>query len=213
MMCAGLFNLADYLKTFNECGVELLHIDVMDGVFVPNYALGVDYVKRLRRLTDIPLDIHLMVEHPEDKLNWFEPQPGEYVSVHIESTAHIHRAIDKIRQSGAKPCVALNPGTHFNAIEYVLSEIDAVLVMTVDPGYAGQALIDHTIKKIRDLRDWLDDLGYTSVEIETDGNVSFVNAKRMRSAGAGIFVAGSSSVFNEEMELSAAILKLREAVG
>ena len=213
MMCAGLNGLTGYLNAFKQNGIEYLHIDVMDGAFVPNYALGVDYVKRLRQMTDIPLDIHLMVERPEDKLNWFKPRLGDMVSVHVESTAHIQRAIDRIKETGAAPCVALNPGTHYKAVEYVLNDINAVLVMTVNPGYAGQVLIEQTINKINDLRKWLDGLGYRSVEIEVDGNVSFINAGRMRQAGANIFVAGSSSVFDEKLELPGAILKLREAVG
>jgi len=212
MMCAGIQDLTGYINVFKQYGMEFLHIDVMDGVFVPNYALGVDYVRRLRQMTDIPLDIHLMVDRPEDKLGWFDPQPGDMVSVHVESTAHVHRAIDRIRGTGAAPCVALNPGTHFGTIEYVLNDIAAVLVMTVDPGYAGQTLVEQTIDKIGGLRKWLNNLGYGDVEIEADGNVSFINAKRMRLAGADIFVAGSSSVFDATLELPEAIKKLREAV-
>ena len=212
MMCARLCDLPCTLQTFADAGVELLHIDVMDGVFVPNYALGTDFVRQLRAISAIPLDIHLMVERPEDKLHWFETRPGDYVSVHAESTAHLHRALAKIRETGAKPIAAINPGTHYGALEYVLGNIDAILVMTVDPGYAGQALVEGAIKKIADLRNWLYEAGYAHIEIEVDGNVSFANAKRMRAAGANMFVAGSSSVFRSDMELPDAIRMLRESI-
>ena len=212
MMCAGIDRLKEVLDVFKKEGIEYLHIDVMDGVFVPNYTLGTDYVKQLRQLTDIPLDIHLMIERPEDKVLWFEPQPGDYVSIHLESTPHVHRALARIKTAGARPMAALNPATHITSVEYLLDEIDAILIMTVNPGYAGQAMIEPMINKIADLRCWLDNKGYKKIEIEVDGNVSFANAERMRKAGANIFVAGSSSVFKADLKLTDAIVKLREAV-
>ena len=212
MMCADILRLKETLETFDARGVDYLHIDVMDGRFVPNFCLGTDYAKRLRGLSDIPLDVHLMVERPEDKLSWFEPRPGELCSVHYESTPHTRRALAKIREAGARPVIALNPATHYRAIEHLLDEIDAVLVMTVDPGYAGQVLIEAALKKISLLRNWLDATGYGRVGIEADGNVSFVNARRMRAEGANIFVAGSSSVFERGYVLSEAIEKLRENI-
>jgi len=212
MMCAGIGALTDALQGFQAAGAEYLHIDVMDGVFVPNYTLGTDYIRQLRALTAIPLDIHLMIERPEDKVAWFDPRPGEYVSVHTESTPHVHRALSRIREAGAKPMAALNPATPYKIIEHLLDDIDAVLIMTVNPGYAGQALIEATLPKIRGLRDWLDASGYQHVEIEVDGNVSFENAKRMRAAGANLFVAGSSSVFAHGLTVREGMERLRKAV-
>ena len=212
MMCADIGRLTEVLDSFKTEKIEYLHIDIMDGVFVPNYTLGTDYVKQLRRLTNIPLDIHLMIERPEDKVAWFDPQPGDYVSMHYESTPHVHRAISRIKTTCAKPIIALNPATHYMSIEHLLDYIDAVLVMTVNPGYAGQTLIESTLTKISNLRQWLDRSGHSNIEIEVDGNVSFVNAKRMREAGANLFVAGSSSVFTPELTLKDAIARLRDAV-
>jgi len=212
MMCAPLCSLMSVLDVFKQTGVDYLHIDVMDGVFVPNYALGTDFVRQLRKISDIPLDIHIMADRPEYKIGWFDPQPGEYVSVHVESTPHIQRAVAAIKKTGAMPMAAINPGTHYNALEYILDDIDAVLVMTVNPGYAGQALIERTIGKIKALRQWLDAAGYGNVEIEVDGNVSFVNAKRMREAGANIFVAGSSGVFAPGFGLHEAVNKFMESI-
>jgi len=212
MMCADIGKLPETLETFRSCGVDYLHIDVTDGIFAPNFTLGTDYARRLRELSAIPLDIHLMVERPEDKSDWFGPRPGEYVSVHYESTPHVHRALRRISEAGARPMIALNPATHYRVVEHLLDDIDAVLVMAVNPGFAGQKLIDATLKKISDLRGWLDAAGYGRVGIEVDGNVSFTNAKKMREAGADIFVAGSSSVFDPEYSLSDAIGVLRRSI-
>ena len=212
MMCAKIDRLAEVLKDFQAAGVEYLHIDVMDGVFVPNYTLGTDYVRQLRNLSPIPLDIHLMITRPEDKIAWFNPQPGEYISVHHESTEDVSAALSIIREAGAKPMLAVNPGTPWRAVMPHAHAIDAVLVMTVNPGYAGQALIESTLPKIRELRDWLDASGHGNVEIEVDGNVSFDNARRMRAMGANLFVAGSSSVFAAGLTLREGVDRLREAV-
>jgi len=214
MMCANFLNLEKDIRLFEAAGIEYLHIDIMDGQFVPNYTLGVDYCKKLKESTKIPLDIHLMIIEPERKLEWFAPSIGEgdYVSIHCESTVHAQRALKKIRSLGAKPMFALNPATPLAMLENVLDDIDAALIMTVNPGYAGQELIPATIKKIAQLRKILDDSGCSGIEIEVDGNVSFANAKLMSEAGADIFVAGSSSVYKVGADISENIQKLREAV-
>ena len=213
IMCADYFELEQYISQFEKCQIELIHVDIMDGSFVPNYTLGTDFIKALKKRTAIPLDIHLMINRPEDKIDWFEFGPGDYVSVHAESTPHLHKAISAIKAKGAKAMAAINPATPASALQSILDDIDGVLVMTVDPGFAGQKLIDSTLKKIRDLRRHLDSDGYENIEIEVDGNVSFVNAERMRQAGANIFVAGTSSIFSENFPLSMGIEKLRKAIG
>lgn len=186
------------LKMLQESGVDLLHVDVMDGVFVPNLMLGTDSVRQLRKNSDIPLDIHLMIQRPEEKLGWFDIQPGEYVSIHAESTHHLQRALSRIRDYGAKPMVALNPGTPLCMLEDVLEDVEGVLLMTVNPGFAGQKLVPQTLQKITRLRNMLDAYGKADVPIEVDGNVSFENAVKMRKAGADIFVCGTSSIFSRE---------------
>ena len=195
MMCADFAGLPETLAALADTGTELLHIDVMDGVFVNNLCLGTDYCRRMRAMSDIPLDLHLMITEPEKKLGWFGIQPGDYVSVHVESTHHLQRALAEIRSCGAHPMAALNPATPLSVLDYVLDDIDGVLIMTVNPGFAGQKLIPQTLTKIADCRRYLDDRAFSHVELEVDGNVSFPNAEKMRAAGANIFVAGTSSVF------------------
>lgn len=196
MMCADYRTLGETLEMFEKTGIEYLHIDIMDGVFVKNFTLGTDYCRMLRKMTSIPLDIHLMITEPEWKIDWFEPRPGEYVSVHAESTNHLSRALEKIKSTGAKAMAALNPATPLSALDYILDEIDGVLIMTVNPGFAGQKMIPATLTKISDTRRYLDERGYGYVQIEVDGNVSFENAVKMSRSGADLFVCGSSSVFS-----------------
>ena len=212
MMCADYRGFTELLDTFKNTGIEYLHIDVMDGVFVKNYTLGTDFCERLRAMTDIPLDIHLMITEPEWKIDWFKPRAGEYVSVHAEATNHLQRALAAIRKYDARPMAALNPATPLSVLDYVLDDIDAVLLMTVNPGFAGQKLIPQTLQKITDCRHYLDSRGYAHVEIEVDGNVSFANAEKMCAAGANLYVAGSSSVFCPG-DIAANIRKLRESTG
>ncbi len=210
IMCVDFFELDRYIKTFEHENIDLLHIDIMDGSFVQNYTLGTDFIKAIKHKTNIALDIHLMINKPENKLNWFDFGENDYVSVHYESTPHIHRALNMIKERGAKPMVALNPGTPISIIENLLDDIDAILVMTVNPGFAGQKLVKSTLKKIKSLREYLDREGYENIEIEVDGNVSFENAKLMMESGANIFVAGTSSVFSKESTLNKNIEKFKE---
>ncbi|MBQ8606439.1 MAG: ribulose-phosphate 3-epimerase [Clostridia bacterium] len=212
IMCVSFFELGSSIRQLEMAGAEYIHIDIMDGSFVPNYTLGTDFVKALKRGSNIPLDIHLMIDEPERKIEWFEFSEGDYVSVHAESTKHLHRAIMRIKEKGAKAMVAINPATPICMVENVLDDIDAVLIMTVNPGYAGQKLVSSTLGKIKKLRKFLDDRGYEHIEIEVDGNVSFENARLMSDAGADIFVAGSSSVFSQDYSLCEGMQRLRESI-
>ena len=212
VMCVSAWDGMKDLEALKNSGVELLHADVMDGEFVPNLMLGTEAIKQLRKRSPIPLDIHLMIERPEDKLAWFDPQPGEYVSVHVESTKHLQRALSRIRDCGAKPMAALNPATPLCMIEDVLPDVEAVLLMTVNPGFAGQKLVPQTLDKIRRLRKWLDEKGYGHIEIEVDGNVNYPNARLMSEAGANIFVAGTSSLYAKVTDLDEEIVKFRDTI-
>jgi len=210
MMCADIGALKETLALFEKHEIDYLHIDVMDGVFVPNLMLGTDYCRRLRSMTSIPLDVHLMVVDPEPKIAWFGPQPGEYVSVHAESTKHLHRAVQMVKATGAKALAALNPATPLSAVEYVLEDVDGVLLMLVNPGYAGQALISETIRKISELRALADARGLHDLVIQVDGNISFESAPKVIDAGADCLVLGSSSIFTKDLPFEEAIIKFKE---
>ena len=210
MMCADIGALRETLEIFEKHEIDYLHIDVMDGVFVPNIMLGTDYCRRLRCLSSIPLDVHLMVMDPEPKIAWFDPRPGEYVSVHAESTKHLHRAVQTVKATGAKALVALNPATPLSAVEYVLGDIDGVLLMLVNPGYAGQTLIPETLRKIKDLKDIAAEKGLDDFMIQVDGNISFDNALQAIEAGADYLVLGTSSIFAKDLPLEVTLSKVIE---
>lgn len=213
VMCVSSWQgTENVLYNLEKEGIELLHVDVMDGVFVPNLMLGTECIRNLRKASSIPLDIHLMIDRPEDKLDWFDVQPGEYVSIHVESTKHLQRVLGRIREYGAHPMVALNPASPLCMIEDVIKDVDGVLLMMVNPGFAGQKLIPQMLDKIFRLRQMLDLAGRKDVLIEVDGNVSFENSVKMRKAGADIFVGGTSSIFSRENTLEDNIIRFRQSI-
>ncbi len=212
IMCVDFFSIEETIKAFEKGNIDYIHIDIMDGNFVPNFTLGTNFCAQLKKFTKIPLDIHMMVNKPDEKLEWFGISEGDYVSVHYESTPHIHRVLQKIKSIGGKPMIAINPATPICVLENIVSLIDGVLVMTVNPGFAGQPLIPDAFKKIKAVREFLDNAGYPEIEIEVDGNVSFENARKMSDAGANIFVAGTSSIFNSDLTLEVGIKKLYNCV-
>jgi ribulose-phosphate 3-epimerase len=211
LMCVDFANIRDSIRALEAARVEYLHIDIMDGSFVPNFTLGPDFVKSLRGMTDIPCDIHLMVWEPERHIAAFSPREGDIVSVHAESTVHLQRTLQMIKDTGAHAAIALNPATPLYSMDYVVDDLDAVLVMTVNPGYAGQKLVPAALHKIGETRKYLDEHGSKAL-IEVDGNVSFENAVKMREQGADIFVAGTSSLFMKERSLQENAQTLRIAI-
>jgi len=212
IMCADFRHLEDDIRILEQVGVEYLHFDIMDGSFVPNFTLGPDLMKSIREITSIPFDIHLMIQHPENHITLFDIRPGDLVSVHQESTVHLQRVLQKIKDMGGKAAVALNPATPIYNAEEVLDDIAAVLIMTVNPGFAGQKLVPAALKKIAHMKRYLHEYGYDHIEIEVDGNVSYENAIKMREAGADIFVAGTSSLFIKGKDILESALQLRNCI-
>lgn len=195
MMCVDFEKLNETLRSFEKGGIDYLHIDIMDGDFVPNITLGTDFCKKLRKMTSIPLDIHLMITRPDLKLDWFDIQKDEYVSVHYESTQHVQRTIQLIKSKGAKALLALCPATPVEVVRYVADIIDGVLIMTVNPGFSGQNIVPSCVQKVADCRKLLDSLGRKDAIVEVDGHIGFENSVEMSKLGASMFVGGTSSIF------------------
>lgn len=200
MMCSDLVRINETLKIFEQCGVEHLHIDMMDGTFVPNFGLGVDYIRGLRELTDIPLDLHLMIKDPEYKLQWIGIKPTDIVSIHYESTYQVQRALDWLEPYGCKRFLAINPATPVYVLEEVLEYIDGINLLMVNPGFAGQSIVPSTISKAMKIKKLLVKENKDDIVIEVDGNISPENGAKLRQIGASMFVCGSSSIFRGELK-------------
>ena len=202
LMCADLLNLENAIKELEKAGIDYLHIDIMDGAFVPNITLGFDLINSIKKVTGIPLDIHMMVNEPSlfiDRMNLTEE---DIVCVHYESEKHIHRTLEAIKRKGCKAGLAINPQTPVEVIEPLIEYIDMLLVMTVSPGFAGQKIFLGAGRKVEKARKLLNQWGYTATEIEVDGNISLENGKKMSDCGANIFVLGTSSLFLKNKALS-----------
>ena len=210
MMCCSFFELGAQTRAFEKNDVELLHIDVMDGSFAPNFALGVDFARQLKKNCSLPLDIHLMVREPEKHIGSFPIENGDMVSIHIESTENVRKCIEMIKAKGARAFVALNPATPVESVADIADIIDGVLIMAVNPGFAGQKMLPGTLEKLAATRRLLDETGREDAEIEVDGNVSVENGIKMRGAGANIFVLGTAALFGGDLEQN--ILSFRNKV-
>ncbi len=209
LACADYLHLETDLRALEAAGVEYLHIDVMDGTFVPNLALGTDLIRTVKQATTIPLDVHLMIERPERYLETFAKLGAEILTVHLEASLHLQRTLAAIRQLGMRAGVALNPATPLDGLQYVLDDLDLILVMTVNPGFVGQKLVPSTLRKIREART-LVDAHNLAAHIQVDGNVSFTNARLMVAEGADYLVGGTSSLFMPGITIADAVQKLRQ---
>jgi ribulose-phosphate 3-epimerase len=209
MMCADFIHLKAAVDTFGDLGIEYLHIDIMDGHYVPNFTLGIDYCRALRGYCAIPLDIHLMIEDVDKFGPEFAAIPNSLITFHPEVCYHPLRTIQAIRKAGARVGIAIDPALTLEAVKPLLPEVDLVCVMTVNPGYSGQRLIPQTLTKLQALAHYLHQQGY-SIEIEVDGNVSWENIPAMVSAGAEVLVAGTSSIFDNRALLGDNIARMRQ---
>lgn len=209
ILAADYANFASELKRIEETSVEYVHIDIMDGQFVPNISFGADVVASMRKHSKLVFDCHLMVVNPERYVDAFAQAGADIMTIHAESTLHIHGALQKIKAAGMKAGVVINPGTPVSAIESVLSLVDQVLIMTVNPGFGGQAFIPETLEKVAKVAQLRDEKGY-DFDIEVDGGVDNKTIKACYDAGANVFVAGS--YLFKASDLAAQVETLRVAL-
>jgi len=191
ILSADFTRLGDEIKAVEKAGADYIHIDVMDGHFVPNITIGPMIVEAAKRITRLPLDVHLMISNPDQYIVEFRKAGADIITVHVEAVHHLHRSIQLIRSTGAKAGVSLNPATPLETLEYVLADLDMVLLMTVNPGFGGQEFIGAVLPKIKRLKEMIKARG-ASVEIEVDGGINADTIGLASSAGADIFVAGSA---------------------
>lgn len=191
ILSADFLKLGEEIKAAEEAGADILHIDIMDGHFVPNITIGPFIVESIRNITSLPLDIHLMIEKPDTYLKDFIEAGADYLTVHLEASVHLHRTVQRIKEGGVKAGVSLNPATPVCGLEYVLPDIDFALLMSVNPGFGGQTFIPQVIDKIRTLKKFIEEKGLMTL-IEVDGGINIDNAKNVASAGADILVMGSA---------------------
>ena len=208
ILSADFTRLEKEVKDVEQAGADYIHIDVMDGHFVPNITIGPMIVRAVRRVTKLPLDTHLMISNPDQFIDDFVKAGSDIITVHAEAVNHLHRSIQLIRSAGVKPSVSLNPATPLQMIEYILDNLEMVLLMTVNPGFEAQKFIPEVIPKIEHLRDMIDKRGL-NIEIEVDGGINPETIHLVSEAGADVFVAGSAIFYSEDYAKTIRIMRER----
>ena len=206
ILSADFARLGEEIKDVERGGADYIHVDVMDGHFVPNITIGPLIVEAIRPVTKLPLDVHLMIENPDQYIEAFAKAGADYITVHVEASRHLHRTIQLIKSTGVKAGVVLNPATPVDSLKHIIEDVDMVLLMSVNPGFGGQTFISAVLPKIKQVKELADSLT-PDLEIEVDGGVNEETAKLCVEAGANVLVAGSA-VFNKE-DREAAIASLR----
>jgi ribulose-phosphate 3-epimerase len=209
ILSADFARLGEQIDEVASAGADYIHIDVMDGHFVPNITIGPPVVASIRQVTTLPLDVHLMIEHPERYIPQFAEAGADIITVHVEASPHLHATIRLMKELGAKAGVSINPPTPLGVVEEFLPHVDLLLVMSVNPGFGGQPFIPETLPRIADMRKLLDDRGLHA-ELEVDGGINADNAPDIVKAGAEVLVAGNS-IFRAREGISGAMRRLREA--
>ena len=210
ILSADLNNLGDQIREAVDAGADWIHVDVMDGSYVPNITFGPNIVSAIRKVTDLPIDVHLMIVNPERHFQTFADAGTDHLTIHFETCPHIDRSLHQIRDLGMSPAVVINPGSPASLLREILYAIDSVLIMSVNPGFGGQSFIKNTFDKIRRTKSFLDELN-PDASIQIDGGISAENIKACYEAGASVFIAGSS-IFKHPNGINAGIEALRKAV-
>jgi len=210
ILSADFTRLGEEIKAVDEAGADYIHIDVMDGHFVPNITIGPMIVEAAKRVTELPLDVHLMIANPDDYIEAFADAGADFISVHVETLHHLHRTIQAIGKSGAKPAVVLNPATPLQTIEYILDDLEMVLLMTVNPGFGGQSFIPEVVPKIKRLKEMIADRNLKT-DIEVDGGIGPETIHAVSSAGANVFVAGSAIFGSDDYAKTIRLMRERMA--
>jgi len=210
ILSADFAHLAEEIRKVEEAGADMIHVDVMDGHFVPNFTIGPPIVRAIRKVTRLPLDVHLMMTNPDDFIPDFIKAGSDYLTVHVETCPHLHRTIQSIKENGVKAGVTLNPATALSLVEPILPFVDLLLIMSVNPGFGGQSFIPQVLDKVREARRMIDEMKL-SVELEVDGGLKVDNVGAIAQAGADIFVAGSA-VFHSK-DYKETLEKMRQAIG
>ena len=208
ILASDFARLGEEVKDVEAAGADYIHVDVMDGHFVPNITIGAPIVRALRPVTSLPLDVHLMIENPDQYIEEFADAGADILTVHAEACPHLHRTIQLIKSKGVKAGVVINPATPVDAIKHVIEDVDLVLLMTVNPGFGGQAFIDRVLSKITETKQLADSLG-VAPEIEVDGGVNAETARACIEAGATVLVAGSA--IYSQSDRKAAIEQIRQS--
>lgn len=211
IICGNPLNLHKDLAALKKGGIDYIHFDVMDGVFVPRYGLFPEYLRAIRSKTNIPIEVHLMVQNPEPYIQDFIDAGANIITPHIEPLLHAHRTIMKIKNAGAQAGLALNPGTSLSTLDYVLEDLDLVMLMAINPGIVGHKLIPRTMKKIADLRKRIDETG-KDIFLEIDGGVTPESGRKMVEAGANMLVCGTGTIFQPPAPLDRKIRSFRKTL-
>jgi len=210
ILSADFARLGQQIAEAEAGGADYIHVDVMDGHFVPNITVGPLVVKAVRRVTSLPLDVHLMIEEPEQYIAPFAKAGADILTVHVEACPHLHRVVQQVKELGVRAGVSINPATPLSSLEEVLPFVDLVLLMTVEPGFGGQEFIEGMLSKIRRLRDILDERGF-NCELEVDGGINAETAPKVVAAGAEVLVAGEA-IFGAEEGIAEAMKRIRESI-